>query len=51
MSALEAIDGRAVYEAKRELAYSTLSIKQIAAELGFHDEAYFGRVFKKQTGL
>jgi AraC family transcriptional activator of pobA len=32
-------------------AYSTLSIKQIAAELGFDDEAYFGRFFKKQTGL
>ena len=49
--ALAAIDARAIHEAKRELAYSTLSIKQIAAELGFDDEAYFGRFFKKQTGL
>lgn len=51
MSALTAIDARAVHEAKRELAYSNLSVKQIAAELGFRDEAYFGRFFRKQTGL
>jgi len=31
--------------------YSTLSIKQVAAELGFEDEAYFGRFFKKHTDL
>jgi len=51
MSTLEAINARAVHEAQRELVYSTLSIKQVAAELGFDDEAYFGRFFKKQTGL
>ena len=51
VSAQAAIDARAVHEAKRELAYSTLSIKHIAAELGFQDEAYFGRFFRKQTGL
>jgi AraC family transcriptional activator of pobA len=51
MSAIEAIDARAVHEAKRELAYSTLSVKQIAGALGFRDEAYFGRFFRKQTGL
>ncbi len=49
--ALEAIDARATHEAQRELAYSTLSVKQIAAALGFRDEAYFGRFFKKRTGL
>lgn len=51
MSAIAAIDARAVHEAKRELAYSNLSVKQIAAALGFRDEAYFGRFFRKQTGL
>ncbi len=51
ISALAAIDARAIHEAKRELAYSNLSVKQIAAELGFQDEAYFGRFFRKQTGL
>ena len=30
---------------------SSLPIKQVAATLGFDDDAYFGRFFKKQTGL
>lgn len=50
ISAIEAIDRRAVHEARRLLVYSTLSVKQIARELGFRDEAYFGRFFRKQTG-
>jgi len=50
LSTLAAINARVVHEAQRELAYSSLSIKQIAAELGFDDDAYFGRFFKKQTG-
>lgn len=51
MSTLDAINARAVHEAQRELVYSSLSVKQVAGELGFDDEAYFGRFFKKQTGL
>jgi AraC family transcriptional activator of pobA len=51
MSTLDAINARAVHEAERELVYSSLSVKQVAAELGFDDEAYFARFFKKQTGL
>ncbi|BDH45910.1 AraC family transcriptional regulator [Salmonella enterica subsp. enterica serovar Choleraesuis] len=51
ISAIEAIDRRAIHEAKRLLGYSAFSIKQIAGELGFRDEAYFGRFFRKQTGL
>lgn len=51
VSAIEAIDARAIQEAKRLLGYSTHSVKQIARELGFQDEAYFGRFFRKQTGL
>jgi len=50
MSPLDAINARVVHEAQRELVYSSLGIKQIAAELGFDDEAYFGRFFKKHTG-
>ncbi|WP_445954541.1 helix-turn-helix domain-containing protein [Thauera sp. SDU_THAU2] len=30
--------------------HSTLSVKQIAGVLGFDDEAYFGRFFKKHAG-
>jgi AraC family transcriptional activator of pobA len=50
MSTLDAINARMVHEAQRELAYSTASVKQIAGLLGFVDEAYFGRFFRKQTG-
>lgn len=50
MSAQELVNARVVHEAQRELVYSSLSVKQIAATLGFEDEAYFGRFFKKQTG-
>ncbi len=50
VSALDVINARIVHEAERELVYSTLSIKQIAGVLGFADEAYFGRFFKKHAG-
>jgi AraC family transcriptional activator of pobA len=50
MSPLDAINARVLHEAQRELVYSSLSIKQIAAAIGFDDEAYFGRFFKKHTG-
>ncbi len=49
-SAQEVVNARVVHEAQRELVYSSLSVKQIAAALGFEDEAYFGRFFKKHTG-
>ena len=49
MSPLDAINARLLHEAQRELVYSSVSIKQLAAELGFEDEAYFGRFFKKHT--
>ena len=51
MSPMEVLNARIVHEAQRELVYSTLSVKQVAAELGYEDEAYFGRFFKKHTGL
>lgn len=49
-STLDLIHARLLHEAQRELVYSSLGIKQIAAELGFDDDAYFGRFFRKQTG-
>ncbi len=49
-SPLDVVNARIVHEAERELVYSSLSIKQLAGELGFDDEAYFGRFFKKHTG-
>lgn len=50
LPAQEVVNARVVHEAQRELVYSSLSIKQVAAALGFEDEAYFGRFFKKHTG-
>lgn len=48
-SALGVINNRLVMEAKRDLAYSSLSVKEIALTLGFSDPAYFSRFFTKQT--
>jgi AraC family transcriptional regulator, transcriptional activator of pobA len=41
---------RRILEAKRLIAYTQNSLKQIAFQLGFEDNAYFCRVFKNQTG-
>jgi len=43
------IAGRIVTEAKRELYLGTKPVKEIAARLGFNDEAYFSRFFKRHT--
>ncbi len=40
------IQDRRMTEACRDLAFSVLSIKQIAFALGFQDESYFTRVFR-----
>lgn len=41
---------RLILEAKRELSFGALSVKEIAFKLGFSDASYFSRFFKKQTG-
>src|SRR6185436_20406823 len=41
---------RLMIEAQRKLNYSTLSVKELAYELGFNDPDYFSRLFKKTTG-
>ncbi|MEM6316728.1 MAG: helix-turn-helix domain-containing protein [Bacteroidota bacterium] len=45
------IKDRLVLEAKRQLKFSTKTIKEIAFELGFDDPAYFSRLFAKNAGL
>lgn len=50
VSPLGAIHARLLHEAQRELVYSSVAIKRLAAELGFEDESYFGRFFKRLTG-
>lgn len=47
----EVINDRIILEAKRILAYTNLSIKEIGQELGFKDPAYFVRYFKKNVTL
>lgn len=47
----ELIHARLVLEAKRKLASSESTIKEIAYELQFEGHSYFSRFFKKQTGL
>lgn len=44
------ISDRMVLEAKRLLLQSKWSVTQIANELGFADNSYFNRFFKKRTG-
>lgn len=50
-SSLEVINARIVHEAQRDLVFTSSSIQQLADALGFADEAYFGRFFRKHTGL
>lgn len=40
-----------ILEAKRLLYYTSLSVKQIALNLGYTDHAYFSRIFLKTAGL
>jgi len=38
-------------EAKRMLAHTTDTVSEIGYKLGFEDPSYFGRFFKRETGL
>lgn len=50
-SALALLQARLLLEAQRELAYTSMSIKQIAHGLGFADAAYFTRFYQRHTGV
>lgn len=43
------VHDRLVLEAKRQLAFSHRSVKEICYELGFEDPAYFSRFFRNHT--
>lgn len=49
--ALAVIEDRIALEARRQLLFSTLSIKQIGAELGYDDPGYFSRFVTRKLGL
>lgn len=46
----ELIAGRIVLEAKRLLIHSKQTVSEIANELGYEDNSYFSRFFKKHSG-
>lgn len=48
-SAGELIRQRIILEAKRLLAHTQLPVAQVAYQLNFEDNSYFGRFFKKYT--
>lgn len=48
-SALDITHQRLLVEAQRDLIYTNISIKEIAYSLGFADEAYFTKFFKRLT--
>lgn len=50
-SAGELIRQRILLEAKRLLAHTEFSVSEIAFRLGFQDNSYFGRFFKKSAGV
>lgn len=49
-SPVKMIHARIITEAKRNLIFGDMSVKQIAYWLGFSDAAYFTRVFRKEVG-
>ncbi|MDR7332149.1 helix-turn-helix domain-containing protein [Roseateles asaccharophilus] len=49
-SALDLLHQRLLLEAKRELGYTTLQVRQISDALGFSDPAYFTRFFRRLAG-
>ncbi len=49
-SALQVIHQRLLLEARRNLAYTRMSISQLSDSLGFNDPTYFARFFKRLDG-
>ncbi|MEL6557867.1 MAG: AraC family transcriptional regulator [Bacteroidota bacterium] len=45
------IISRVIIEAKRELYLTSKTIKEVSALLGYQDEFYFSRLFKKKVGV
>lgn len=49
-SPLTFINERIMLEAKRQVRYTGMMIKEIAFDLGYEDPSYFVKFFKRQTG-
>jgi AraC-like DNA-binding protein len=50
-TATDLIHDHIIVEAKRYLTYTHWGVKKVASELGFRDQNYFLRFFKRKTGL
>jgi AraC family transcriptional activator of pobA len=50
-SPIQLLHARVLLEAKRELHYTSKSVREIAFALGFEDPAYFTRFFSRLAGL
>lgn len=50
LSVKKLLNQKRLIESQKEIAFTDKSIKEIAYEHGFHDPAYFNRVFKTATG-
>jgi len=48
---VQIIQNRIMTEARRLLAYTNKTVKQVTYELGFEDPAYFSNFFKRHTSL
>ena len=48
---LKLINNRLIVEAKRMLKSKPMLVKERAYELGFDDDSYFVKFFKRQTGM
>ena len=51
MTPMALLNARLILEAKRELAHSSQSVKQIAHGMGYFDVGYFSRFFRKHSQL
>lgn len=51
ISAKDYIQQRLALEAKRQIAFTSKSAKEIGFELGFEDPSHFSKFFKSHTGL
>ncbi len=50
-SALGMVHDRLLLEARRNLAYTVMTVREVAEVLGFADPAYFTRFFRRATGI
>ena len=50
-SSSDLIRERILTHAKWQLLHTLKPVKEVAAEVGFRDELYFSRLFKKATGV